>query len=312
LLGGLFGKKSSQQAAASMNPWNVSGMFGSASFDPRTRTANLTGDPMQQQLRGMMGQNAMDIFSGNTPYSPFMGFSQGLGNNELPALFGQYQEALQGMPTDAYNQYQGQLSNAQGIANQDTQGLMANRLQLLRDQAAPFEGRAMDSLQNRLFSQGRMGSTGGGLEMEAFGRGLGQADTERQMQAQQLGIQAQNQNLAQAGLLSELAGTGFANALNYNDIGVNRAAQRMQNAMGMFGFGADLMNTQQGQAYNGLQGMLGIDSNMMNLGALGKNIASSPQQAQLQSSSPLGSLFSGMGAKMMGGMDWSQIFKKGP
>lgn len=61
------------------------------------------------------------------------------------------------------------------------------QLDLLRSQAAPFESRAMDSLQNSLFGMGQLGSSGGGLQMESFARGLGQADLERQLAASEEG-----------------------------------------------------------------------------------------------------------------------------
>jgi hypothetical protein len=311
LLGGMMQKKSEKKAAAGMNPWGVDGLFGNVAFDPSSQRAFINADRHQTDIRNLLGGNAAHLLSGGGN-SGFLNFAQGLGNEQLPALFGQYQDALGGLPSDAFSQYQSQMGQAQGIANQDLQGLMGQKLQLLRDQAAPQEQAAFNSLQNNLFSTGRMGTSGGGMMMERFARGLGQADTERQLAAQQLGIQAQNQNLQQAGLLSELAGTGFANALNYNDIGVNRAAQRMQNAMGLFGFGNDLTSSMQTQGLAGLQGMLGIDSNLMNAAALGKNLAASAQQAQMASGSPLGGLLTGIGGGMMQNVDWSNVFKKSP
>jgi hypothetical protein len=310
LLGGIFSKKSEKKAAQTMNPYNVSGLFGgSATFDPRSNQANISASPQMRGMYGMLGQNAASMFGGGGNQD-FLNFSQGLGNQQLSGLYDQYQGALGMMPEGAMQQYMSQMGQANGIANQDLQGLMDSRLSLLREQAAPREQEQMQSLQNTLFSQGRLGSTGGGMMMEKFARGLGEADLSRQLQAQQLGIQAQNQNLAQAGLLGELAGTGFANALNYNDIGVNRAGQRMQNAMGLFGFGQDLRSSMQQQGMQGLEGMLGIDRSLMDTAALGKNLAAGPQQAMMQSSSPMGGLFSGMGNSIMQGIDWSKMFSR--
>lgn len=307
LLGGVMQGKSEKKAAAGMNPWNVSGLFGEATFDPNSRTAKFAGDRYTTDARNMLGSNIANMFGGGGNQQ-FSQFAQGLGNEQLPGLFQQYQQQLGGMPSEAYGQYQQQMGQAQGIANQDLQGLMGQKLNLLRQQAAPQEQQQYNSLQNRLFGQGRLGSTGGQGEVSAFARGLGEADLSRQMQAQQLGIQAQNQNLSQAGLLSELAGTGFANALNYNDIGVNRAAQRMQNAMGLFGFGNDLNANMQQQGLSGLQGMMGIDQNAMNAMALGKNLSGSAQQAQMQSGSMGGGLLSGLGAGIMQNTDFTKLF----
>lgn len=307
ILGGLLKGKSEKKAAAAMNPWNVQGMFGQAQFDPNTRQATFNADRFTQGARNMLGENVQNMFGGGG-YSPFLNFAQGLGNDQLPGLFQGYQQMLGQNMDPAFQQYQQQMGQAQGIANQDLQGMMDQRLGLLRQQAAPHEQQQYNSLQNRLFGQGRLGSTGGQGEVTAFARGLGEADLGRQLASQQLGIQAQNQNLAQAGLLSELAGTGFANALNYNDIGVNRAAQRMQNAMGLFGFGNDLNANLQQQGLAGLQGMMGIDTNAMNAMALGKNLSGSAQQAQMMSGSPLGSALTGLGTGLMQNMDFTKLF----
>jgi hypothetical protein len=88
----------------------------------------------------------------------------------------------------------------------------ASILDLLRQQAQPFENRAFNNLQSNLFSTGRIGSTGGGLQTEAFARGLGQADLSRQTQA--LGLEDQllssafNRFGQTTGLANDLAGAG--------------------------------------------------------------------------------------------------------
>lgn len=309
LLGGMFSNKSEKKAAASMNPWNVSGLFGEVGFNPASRTATFNADRASTDIRRLLGGQATSLLGGGGN-TGFLNFAQGVGNEQIPGLFGDMQGALGQMPLEAFNQFQTQMGQANNIANQDLQGLMGQRLQLLRDQAAPQEQQQFNTLQDRLFSQGRLGTSGGANQMGAFARGLGQADLNRQLEAQQLGIQAQNQNLAQAGLLSELAGTGFMNALNYNDLGVNRAAQRMQNAMSLFGFGNDLTGSMQQQGLAGLQGMLGLDRSAMDAMSLGKNLSASAQQAQMGSSSPLGGMLSGFGGGIMQNADYSQLFKK--
>ena len=310
LLGSGMQARSEQNAAESMNPWNVNGLFGNAQFDPNSRTATANSDPMQAQLRALFGQNAQNMMGGGGN-NPFLNFAQQTGNTGIPGLFGDMQSTLQNMPSGAFDQFNQQMQGAQGIANQDLQGLMASRLGLLRQQAAPQEQQQYNSLQNRLFGQGRLGSTGGGNEVQSFARGLGEADLSRQMQAQNLGLQAQQGNLQQAGMLSNLAGQGFQGALNYNDLGANRAGQRMQNAMSLFGFGNQLQGQQQQQGLQGLQGMLGIDQNQMNMMALGRNLSASPQQAAMGASNPWGSMLQGMGTSMGQNVDWSQLFSGG-
>lgn len=293
-LGGALQARSEGQAAESMNPWNINGLFGSAAFDPGSRTASFTADPLTAALRAQLGQSAQG-FLGGAGTNPFLQFSQGLGNEALPGLFGGVQNALGNLPSGAFDAFQSQMGDARNIASQDVNGLINNRLSLLRQQAAPQEEQAYNSLQQKLFGQGRLGSTGGANQMQAFARGLGEADLSRQLAAQGLGLQAQGMNLNQAGMLSGLAGQNFSAALNYNDIGANRAMQRMQNAMNLFGFGNQLQQQQMQSGIGGLTGLMGLDQNMMNSVALGRNIAAPWQQAQLGSSSPLAGLLGGIG-----------------
>jgi hypothetical protein len=78
------------------------------------------------------------------------------------------------------------LSSAFGLYNQPSSDQYRQQtLDLLRQQAAPFEQRAFNANQQNLFGTGRLGTTGGGLQTEAFARGLGQADLARQLQAGQ-------------------------------------------------------------------------------------------------------------------------------
>lgn len=293
-LGGYLQSGAEKDAAASLNPWNVNGMFGSAQFDPSTRTANYTMDPTMAGLRNQLGGATQGMLGGmNT--QPFNQFAMSQGNEALPGLFGDLQGALGNMPQGAFNQYQNQMGQAMGMAGQDVSGIMNNRLDLLRQQAKPGEEQAYNSLENRLFSQGRMGSTGGNSQLQAFAKGLGEADLTRQLAAQDLGLQTQGMNLNQAGMFGNLAGQNFQGALGYNDLGANRAAQRMQNAMQLFGFGNQLQQQQMQSGLGGLTGMLGMDQSMQNSLALGGNLRAPYQQAVLAGNSPLGGLLGGIG-----------------
>ena len=101
----------------------------------------------------------------------------------------------------------GGATNLAAIAGQDPQAIAQQRLDLLREQARPFEERAFANLQDNLFSTGRLGTTGGSLQTEAFARGLGQADLSRQIAASAEGRAFQNQALTGARNLTTL-GTG--------------------------------------------------------------------------------------------------------
>lgn len=145
----------------------------------------------------------MDQFNalGNLTSDPFMqsAFSQFLqaGQNGIGGLqqgAGQMFQNTLGQATDAFGFANNLTSQAQGVfgALPGTQEAARDQqLALLREQARPEEERAFSNLQDNLFATGRMGSSGGGLMMEAFAKGLGQADLSRQLAAGQEGRNAQ-------------------------------------------------------------------------------------------------------------------------
>jgi len=132
-----------------------------------------------QSLQGLYGNTTGQQYNQyfNQANNPFQA---GLQNQLFQGAQGQFQDAAQG-----FDQYRQQT------------------LDQLRQQAQPFEDRAFGNLQQNLFSTGRMGSTGGGLQTEAFARGLGQADLQRQLQAGGEARNAQSQSLS--------VGSGLAN-----------------------------------------------------------------------------------------------------
>lgn len=145
-------------------------------------------------------------------------FGQGMGQQNFQSglqqqLFGNAQQQLAGLG-QTYDQAYG------------------NTLSTLRQQAAPEEARQMAGLTDNLFSTGRLGSTGGALQTEAFARGLGQADLSRQLAATGQAQQAQQNAL------------GLAQGQTSMGIGLNQ--QGMQNMQSMFGMGDNLLNS----AYN--------------------------------------------------------------
>ena len=86
-----------------------------------------------------------------------------------------------------------------------SQDASAEALQLLRDQARLSEDRQFQDLQENLFATGRLGTSGGALQTEAFARGLAEADNDRQIIALQEGRNAGTFDLNQA---AGLAGVG--------------------------------------------------------------------------------------------------------
>lgn len=213
-------------------------------------------------------------------------------------LFGQAQEL--GRQVRGANQFQ---TGLQGTAFGNAQGLLGslgqtydsaygNTLGTLRQQALPEEQRQMAGLTDNLFATGRLGSTGGALQTEAFARGLGQADLSRQLAAGQEARLAQQNQLGlatgQAGLGLNLAQQGNANQAALTNamqglFGVGAAGTSLQDqllnsAVGRFGqtsqLAADLNQARFARSmygnelgYNRAQNMLGTQVNLAGLPA---------------------------------------------
>lgn len=128
------------------------------------------------------------------------------------------------------------------LAPQDVSALTAEHLGLLREQAAPFEQRAFNSLQDNLFATGRMGTTGGGIQTEAFARGLGQADLARQLAAFDVGQQAQasaaNRALARFGVAQSL----FDSQMGARAGSIQQLLAALQGFGGIQGYGLNNLN----------------------------------------------------------------------
>lgn len=112
-----------------------------------------------------------------------------------------------GMVRDLFGAAGDRLATAAATADQ----VAAERLALLREQAAPYEQRMIQDRIGELFARGRLGTndTLSGLVGEGIARALSEADLSRQLAAQELGRQTQADAVSQAlGLIS--AGSGLA------------------------------------------------------------------------------------------------------
>ena len=116
--------------------------------------------------------------------------------------------------SDFATQLREQAQGAFGALAGTQQEARDNTLALLREQARLPEERAFSRLQDNLFATGRMGSSGGGLQMEAFARGLGQADLQRQLVAAEEGRAAQQAQLGLGQGLASQQDAMMANAMN--------------------------------------------------------------------------------------------------
>lgn len=262
-------------AQVQFNPFSTSGFGGAGvQFGPGDQAQfNLGGfGDIFGQLGGI-GQGG--LAGGQAAQLAAMGQFPGAAFGQLGALgqqaFGRAQDiGAGGFQRVLQNQLFGRAGELAGQT--DFTGLRDQTLGTLRQQAAPFEERAFGGLQENLFATGRLGSSGGALQTEAFARGLGEADLSRQLQATQV---AQTQQAQNAALARQFGGMG-AGLAGLEDKMLGSAFQRFG---GTAGLGADLQRQLFGQGSTifaqGLQGLAGQQSIMdsiLGLGTFGANL----------------------------------------
>jgi len=257
-------------------------------------------------LLGLFGQSAQGA-QGGLP-----GFLQGAGAgaaNDLqrnPAL-----EAAFGFANDQQlaQAFGGASQSALQTAQQDPSVLADERLGILREQAQPQEQRAFNRLQDQLFASGRSGTTGGGIQTEAFARGLGQADLSRQLAAFDFarGIQqdASQRALGFGGLRDDLTSSSLNRQLGLREDAANRATQRFGIAQSLFDSTLRGRSSGVQDAINSLSGVTGIDNNSLQQFQAALNAAAARSNAALGGSSNL----AGLGANpIVGGKDIASFF----
>lgn len=242
---------------------------------------------------------------------PGFGFERGMVGNAL----GNFADVAGPMSGDYYN----------------------NTLSLLRQQAQPFERQAYDNFTSDLFNRGQLGQhTGGLLDTSAFARGLGQADTDRQLSA--LG-----ESRAMRGQDVDVANQLFGNTLMGAQFGMGSRQQQFANRMNLqntaFGQGQNLLGTevqlaglpqmfrgtalgQLGQILGFTQGLQGLAMNPAQFGlnaeqaAANARIGSASNQVAFDTS-PLGTVgamgggmaLSQLGSALMGDRSLADIFR---
>lgn len=247
--------------------------------DALGRAQQMGGLPanIQQALRGVQGASGLPGMPNNSMVS------NGVNNQFLQSMFAMNRGSVApGLQNQAFAGASNQIADASrgfGDVRQQT-------LDTLRAQAQPFETRAYDKLQNDQFARGQMGSSGGALQTEAFARGLGQADTDRQLQANNearltqqnaLGLgqgmagiggnvaglddqllQSAFGRFAQtAGLSNDLSQQRFGNSMLLNNTGYDRSQNNLQNQITAAGLPTALQGSQLALA---LQAMGGANS----------------------------------------------------
>lgn len=134
----------------------------------------------------------------------------------------------------------------------------SRQLDLLRQQAAPFEDRAFTGLLDNQFATGRLGSSGGALQTEAFARGLGQADLARQLAASDEARSFQQNALG-------LAQGAFGLGAGQRGLSDSLLSSAFGNFGNLAGLSADIENSRFSQASS-------AQTNFFNqLGLLGQN-----------------------------------------
>lgn len=353
--------KAAEDAAegARFNPFNVTGPGGTSSIDGQNINLQLGGAQGEISSR-LLGQ-AGGALNQNSPEA--QRFAQ-IGLGGIPSLFGAAQGVQTGLPGQ-FNTLSGNLDRLGGLFSQAggqglnqafgsptaspfTQGLFGQGQELLGTQfgdveqqalarsralARPGEENATQAALDRLFSQGRLGTTGGAQVAGQLAQAQEFADIQRQQNAtsfanqlrqqdrqlgqglfsqglQGIGLdQARGANLGGlgAGLFSQvpgLQGTLFNAAGAVDTSNINRAQQRLANAQGLFGFGRGIEDANLQRTSNLLgvnQGLAGGLLQQAGLGleggaasaAAGANAGLFGQQAAF---SPFGAALSGFGA----------------
>jgi hypothetical protein len=249
----------------------------------------------------------------NAARSPFIDTNLG----QLDAMGGsvnnQFNAASQALTQQSQQGFQQGLQNTAfaGAGNQlaslnQTYGqAYDNTLGNLRQQAGVQNERNFANLNQNLFATGRMGTSGGGLQTEAFARGLAQADAGYQLQAQQQAQMAQQNQLGlaqgmtgigsglasqqndllnsafnrftqTAGLNADINNQRFQRSMYGNEMAYARAQENLGTQMQLAGFPAQLQGQQLNNAMSALQGQ----ASLQNQGLQNFNMAFNTAQAE--------------------------------
>lgn len=195
------------------------------------------------------------------PYAPF-GLNTPLGSTSFSGNTGTatLTPELQSIMDRLFGASSGLFDKAETF---DTQAAIGKRLDLLRQLSAPVEDRQRTELENRLFRQGRLGSTGGGLDQRALFRSQSDADMARQLAAIESGEGLQ-QRLFGTALKSLGAGLGIGD--------FSKDLFRIGGQLGGFAaqanqFNADLEAKRQGKIGDFFSGLISSAASAWNFGA---------------------------------------------
>lgn len=257
----------------------------------------------QEGLRSLQqGLQGQGLAQASNPFLQSQALAEGLQGGAFGGAQGLMQSGFgRGLQGDF-------LSGGSQFAQEASQGfddLRQSTLDTLRAQAQPFEDRAFGQLQENLFGTGRMGTSGGALQTEAFARGLGQADLQRQLAA----TGEARATRGQAGELAQGFGNEAGRLRGVEDILMNNAFSRFGNTTGLV---SDLNNQQWGrgsqmigQGAGFMGGMGDILNQVLGLGEFGANLGQSQADIALRAMGGAGSQAGNLGPTgndMLGGM----------
>jgi len=261
---------------------------------------------VQDALRGVYGaaNQPLDLGIG--------GINQLQAGNALPyaSALGRIGQLSGGYQTGLQNTAFAGAGQNLAEAAQGGQAAYDRTLATMRQQAQPFEQRQYNSLQNDLFGRGQSGTTGGGIQTEAFARGLGQADLSRQLAAGQegrafqqnalgvgqglagvgMGLAGQGNDLLQSaygqfgqtsGIASDLNQQRFSRSVFGNEQLYGRAQQLLGNQTQLAGLPFQLQGMQLGNVNSALQGQAGIQQQLLQLYGAGLSTEQAASNARI-------------------------------
>jgi hypothetical protein len=218
---GIYGAEQNQNAAesaarmAAINPYSISSPYGGVSVNGRNLTLTPGNTPFGQ-LAQQVGTAGMANygFTTNDPYAALPDeFKQAAAAFDSPLSYG-----VRSNQDTAASYF-----NALNSLGADPQAAARNRYNLLTQAAQPEQNRMFNSLQDKLFAQGRLGTSGGGEAMRGFFESQNAADLQRQLASQDFAMNQQ----------SHLAGL----AQGFNSAAQGSAATRFNLASGLLNAG---------------------------------------------------------------------------
>lgn len=202
LYGANKAKQTAGDAAKLAGPHGASGDFGTSTVD--------------NQGNMHFSLNPQDQMFGDMARKLGMGALGSYKQDPLDALTADQRSA--GGALDSFLQHQGGQAGSEADSffaalqkmGSDPQAAANDRYNLLTKQAAPGEEQARNALQQKLFAQGRLGTSGGGVDTKALYDSQGNADLGRQAMGQDYGMQWQKQLADMFGQFSGMAGNSGA------------------------------------------------------------------------------------------------------